>query len=461
MFLIFGNEDTGFGAGQEPSGYVKIEVRDGKGRLTLSVSNLKEDLGKTDYRLYIIKFDNRQCVPALIGDLIIKRNKCEMAWELDAQNVNSSQVAVDEFNIAAVVAKDLGKGSNELVCPLVAYRGEKVNWRDKAKALIYPAKPDQTVESEDISIKQDVFSKYQGNITSKYTGLDKFGVNVQKIDKGYPEGSKDDTYSIADTSSDNDTSSLKEYKSEKYEHVKCESGKYEPEKYKSEEYEPEKYKSGKCESEEYEPEECKSGKCESEEYEPEKYESEKYKLGESDTGKIEVIKPDKGNPGKDNGSPPSQNKAFDPCVNCPVKNTNNYTQDETLYLDNLKGTFDRCFEVFNPFRSSRKNYTWWKTDNPASLNNILYSFNLKNPLLFNPRVLMAYYKYRHLAVGIFEEITGSRKYIVCGIPAVYGVDDRPFGSACKWGQTEGSRARYGFFGYWLVYLDIKTGRIIN
>jgi hypothetical protein len=149
------------------------------------------------------------------------------------------------------------------------------------------------------------------------------------------------------------------------------------------------------------------------------------------------------------------------CKNCPAHNISSGVPENTLNLEKLKESFDSCFEGFNPFRSSRKNYIWWKVDNPTNLNNILYSFNLRNPLLFNPKVLMAYYKYRHLTVGIFDEIAGPRKYIVCGIPAVYGIDDRPFGSACKWVQTEGNRASYGSFGYWLVYLDTKTGRLIN
>jgi hypothetical protein len=104
---------------------------------------------------------------------------------------------------------------------------------------------------------------------------------------------------------------------------------------------------------------------------------------------------------------------------------------------------------------------WWKVNNPTNLNNILFSFGLKNPLLFSPRVLMAYYKYRHLAVGIYDEPTGGKKYIVCGIPGVCGIDDRPFAAACKWIQIEGTKPRYGAFGYWLVYMDIKTGKLIG
>ncbi len=406
--MIFSSEDSGFGAGQEPSGYLKIEVKDGKGRLSLSVSNLKEDYGIIGYKLYVIKFDNRQCVPVCIGDLTVNRNKSEMAWEFDPQNVNSSQLPIDEFNIAAVVAKDSRKHSDELVCPLVAYKGEKIKWKDKAKGLINPVKPNQAAANKNTSINQDVFSKYQGNITSKYTELDKFDKSIHKMNTGVPDSGKADTENKVDADNKvdtdnkvnahevNDMGSLKEEQAE-----------------------------------------------------------------ESAPGKSNEINPDEDYSNMNNGSIPEENKAYDLCENCPAKNINDYTDNKAPDLNKLKEVFSRYFETFDPFRSGGKKYSWWRVDNPTSLNNILYGFNLKNPLLFNPRVLMAYYKYRHLAVGIFDEITGDRKYIVCGIPAVYGVDDRAFGAACKWGQTEGGRVRYGSFGYWLVYLDAKTGRIIN
>jgi hypothetical protein len=152
---------------------------------------------------------------------------------------------------------------------------------------------------------------------------------------------------------------------------------------------------------------------------------------------------------------------INPCTNCQIHNLNNNEKTVQVDLVKLRERFDMSFEVFNPFRSSRKSYMWWKVNNPTNLNNILFSFGLKNPLLFSPRVLMAYYKYRHLAVGIYDEPTGGKKYIVCGIPGVCGIDDRPFAAACKWIQIEGTKPRYGAFGYWLVYMDIKTGKLIG
>jgi hypothetical protein len=91
----------------------------------------------------------------------------------------------------------------------------------------------------------------------------------------------------------------------------------------------------------------------------------------------------------------------------------------------------------------------------------MYQCNIKTPLLFNPAVMMAHFKYRHLIVGIYSDQIRKREFVVCGVPGIHRVDDKPFGDLCRWVQVEGSRPRYGAFGYWLVYIDGKSGKLLN
>jgi hypothetical protein len=83
------------------------------------------------------------------------------------------------------------------------------------------------------------------------------------------------------------------------------------------------------------------------------------------------------------------------------------------------------------------------------------------PLLFNPAVMMSHFKYRHLLTGVYVERPKGREFIVCGIPGVNGIDETPFGEMCRWVQLEGYKPRYGSFGYWLVYIDPKTGKLFK
>ena len=80
--------------------------------------------------------------------------------------------------------------------------------------------------------------------------------------------------------------------------------------------------------------------------------------------------------------------------------------------------------------------------------------------MFNPAVMMAHYKYRHLIIGIFTHSDG-REYVVCGVPGMYMVDRKPFGELSTWVQAGSGRANYGAFGYWLVYINPEDGKIMN
>ena len=130
-----------------------------------------------------------------------------------------------------------------------------------------------------------------------------------------------------------------------------------------------------------------------------------------------------------------------------------------INLDSLKKDLDRCFESYNPFKGRIKGIHWWKINSPGYLNNLLFKNNIKTYLLFNPKVLLANFKYRHVLFGMQMDKGINRFQLICGVPGVYSIDDNPFSTAGTWIQLDGIKPKYGAFGYWLVLIDARSGKI--
>lgn len=129
-------------------------------------------------------------------------------------------------------------------------------------------------------------------------------------------------------------------------------------------------------------------------------------------------------------------------------------------IENLKGSFSKYFQEYEPFERRNDLYKWWKAASLAHLNNILYANNIRTVLLHSPIVMMSHYKYRYVIVGIYRS-RKQNEYIVCGIPSTYGVDRRPFGELSRWIPVRYKRPTPGDFGYWVVYIDPRTGEFVS
>ncbi|MGI6776635.1 MAG: hypothetical protein ACOX7R_00980 [Acetivibrionales bacterium] len=407
-FLIFKQEDKGYGMGSDPSGYIKIEVRNGKGRLTASVRNLKEDSKKYNYRLYLLRSEENRVVPVNVDLFPLYQGKGEIEWRFDPADVNGTGNSIDQFNTAVVIMEYIGKTTESVICPLAAYKNKKENWRQQFRNGLYIKKEAEKKGIEESNEKQDVFSKYKGGIESRY-------VPSETKSPGQKD-EEEDKYEVNDNHEETDSDSwFKDGETAETE----EEGRIIPE-----------------EEGEISPEE-------------------------------ERVKPESECVFKNKEAYCAANPAntsLNPCENCYMINQKEYAsgQEKTEGdIEKLKLNLDRSFQKYDPFRTRRRDYKWWKLNSPVQLNNILYQCNIRTPLLFNPSVMMSHFKYRHLIIGIYTDRVSGKELIVCGIPGVYRVDERPFGDACRWVQLEGSHPRYGAFGYWLVYIDPKSGKILN
>ncbi|HYE80680.1 MAG TPA: hypothetical protein VEG39_00790 [Clostridia bacterium] len=123
-FIILQEDDKGYemSPGKIPTGYVKIEVKNGKVKLNAFIQNVKlED--RIEYRLILVAAGKKLGVD--IGKIIIDNSgRGELSYELESDNVLKSGLNIGDFTVAAV--------SCGASVPLSGYTGrDKLEWKGK------------------------------------------------------------------------------------------------------------------------------------------------------------------------------------------------------------------------------------------------------------------------------------------------------------------------------------------
>lgn len=313
VILMLKEEDKGFGKDKEPQGYIRLEKRDKKNKISAMVQDLKDSDENTIYSLYLIGYREEKIYPVLIANIPVKNGKGQVTKEFSSFDFEGTELHINDFSIGVIVLKLKNLDKTVIKYPLASYKNEKLKWK---KAL------DDHLEPVDSN--RDVYSKYKGKVESKYPVTENKPEIIQK----------------------------------------------------------------------------------------------------------------------------------DPVQKDPV-------QEEPFVVDLLVSYFDKTFKRCDPFNTKRRDYKWWKIHSPVYFNNVLQYCNISVPKIFNPAVIMAYYKYRYLIAGIYTSRKKDKEYIVYGIPGTYSVDESPLGDLCRWIQIEGNVPKYGTFGYWIVYIDPLTGKLLK
>ena len=144
-YLIFANEDTGYEAGRKPSGHVKLEVRDGKGKLRSVIHNIRPGNGAFDYALYLLCADGRFTERVKAGVFRMENVKGELEWPFDPLDAGKSGCGIDKFNVFAVIVEHADKRypddqrvrmhAGGVICPLAAYANKRTDWRSIFESL--------------------------------------------------------------------------------------------------------------------------------------------------------------------------------------------------------------------------------------------------------------------------------------------------------------------------------------
>ncbi|WIF95951.1 hypothetical protein [Caminicella sporogenes] len=475
-FIILENEDAGFGKEDKkvPKGYAKIEVRNGKGILNVYVQDLKyfED-GKYIYRSYLISTKEKIYVDA--GSLMIDdKGKGELNWKLDSSNIQGTGKDIDAFDVIAVVAWPMKKEARDegIEAPLAGYMNkQKVEWKsileldnrenmDNGKDENKEEKP-ETQEVSEIDEDEELDGEYK----EKYEEI------MKTIEEGAKEfyGPKIEEMNIQEDRSTNEM--IEEVENESIEEVEFEEKEVDrEEKEKIEEKtEKEEVKERKIEElEESNIENYKKtddydvGKCEEYEYEQVK-EAEEIKenenVKEENENILERENDDLAGVKEKNYRP--YKKGHKNIYNKEHKRVYKYIRDALKYYKPIK-----------PFERNIGNCRWWKisyNEENVYRNFIPFFGYVLNMYYYNPYIsymdncsdLMN--KYGHYIFGICYDNCNEPKYYVYGIPGRYMFKEQPFRGITGfvyWHPLEDKKAEKGDYGYWLLYIDAKTGNIL-
>lgn len=472
-FFIFTNEDTGFEAGQKPSGHVKVEVRGTRGKLHAVAQNLRPGNGRFDYILYILRSGDNAVEPIRAGRMENKFSRWELEWTFDPDKLGIPGYPADDCDLVAILAEFADRQGGRVICPLAAYRNKPVEWRSGfSESKTGDGEADARSNKENGCGKGDydgliridsVLGKSEHEEDATNYGINNGigdavneGINVAAIEmKAEGQDNNNDaidtdarkgvidegSYSGID-SCNIDGSAITESSDigsiNNAIDTEASSGDV-----------------GRDNAATNVEVGCEEARISASEDTHEAVSKSNAGTNNIDTTCIylngnmcaALIQPEGG--------------IANPCGACQIRQ-GVQPANARLPADmaRLEKIFDSNFERSDPFQSNRSDYTWWKVTNPVNLNNILYLNSIHSPLLFNPAVMVAHYKYRHFIIGVFTHMDGQ-KYLVCGVPGMHMVDRKPFGQLGTWVQTEGNRQRYGAFGYWLVYINPDDGKMLS
>lgn len=199
FFIMFKQELNGYSIdGREPNGYCKIEIRDGHGRASTYIQGLKPLRDGSMYRVYLISSQGNKSLGVPAGWLNIdNRGRGECRWEFNPDNLDGTGLAIEDFNISAIIVK--GDKINELLAPIVGYKDREVLWKNGFKDFsVYKSKESSqneslsyddsmTVQKNRIQKKSDAESnlklhREQSNLKSDEIKYESMDLNSKKVD---------------------------------------------------------------------------------------------------------------------------------------------------------------------------------------------------------------------------------------------------------------------------------------
>lgn len=105
-FIIFQEEDKGYGIAidKQPTGYAKIEVKNGKCKITVYAQNIKKEKGP--YNFCMIDTNRSPANLVKLGEVRIDDvGTGETYWEYNEDNVCNSGNSIENYNVAVLMAE--------------------------------------------------------------------------------------------------------------------------------------------------------------------------------------------------------------------------------------------------------------------------------------------------------------------------------------------------------------------
>jgi len=163
-FIIFQEEDKGFGMAidKQPTGYTKIETRNGRCKITSYVQNLVKDRGP--YVCCLIDSTKNPPVMARLGEVKVDdTGRGETWWEFREDDIAETGIPYDRFNVSAIIVE-----GDRIYSPLAGYMGkERISWKDRI-AYAPRSKVEETeneeLKEEELNEEAKKFKAYEESI---------------------------------------------------------------------------------------------------------------------------------------------------------------------------------------------------------------------------------------------------------------------------------------------------------
>ncbi len=428
LFFIFKNMDVGFGT---PTGFVKVEINGGTSKIQLSLSNVM-DRRDMRYKLYGIYKQGSQLRYTDICNIPVINGRADIKVNYDNGKIGSNYLDIVDINIYAVIIL-LNDREPSVVCPLVAYTSIMIDWKDQFDKLLI---------SELKGEKEKAETQILSGIDIEAPAL----VETPALSTPVPSMPAQDNQPELQVENEEILENSPEPKMVQEDDIFDEH--------------------------------CEGGHPDIQLVEPEDSKTEK---------EVDEIQADIPNTVNVEDNTEHDQQENDEVVDFPDVDAENVIEDNQDYMEpentiiesieeefnnsapsgnnagapSLKEDLDNSFEKYNPFKMKSKRFKWWKINSPGYLNNILFRNNIKTYLLFSPSVMLAHYKYKYIIFGIRTSRYAVKESLICGVPGVYGIDENPFSGVGSWIQLEGYKPKYGAFGYWMVMIDAKSGKLIK
>lgn len=423
QFHIFKTMDNNW---ENPGGFIKVEINGDNTRFQLSLNNLS-DKRASDFDLYGIHKDDDVLTFTDICRIQPINGRIDIKTNYPTHEIGSNKLNVQDINIYAVICSSSDNKESETVnCPLVVYtKGERV-WKEEFERL--QEQPLETIPHKTPEPKTEDTAR-QISEEEPETEID---LTEQEAAMGETEVINIQPWSVIEEENRENITETDEPESTEQEREEALSVTDLSSKFQGSLSSV--YQSSYEEDRESEEAEESVESKESEESEEHQNVWDRIQEDFNDISSIKIEEEEEGEQQRED-------------------------RERSFNMQLLKQELDNSFEEYNPFRTRNRSFRWWKINSPGFLNNILFRNNIKTYLLFNPKVMLAHYKYRYIILGIKNSRQSGREKLICGIPGVYNIDDNPFSSVGSWVQMEGFRPKYGAFGYWVVLLDPRTGKI--
>jgi hypothetical protein len=164
-------EDTGFGTSENPKGHIRFEIKNQICNIVVGIQNLKPCISGFCYKCYLVSSDTNKYQVACLGDVELKNQKAFLSCSFAANNIDSTGLDIEKFNVAAIVYQPCSLTSNTgILFPLSGYKNEKTPWRNGLRSYLLPEKAKHTSnDSSDIHIqtKKEIKPKLTSNTIAK------------------------------------------------------------------------------------------------------------------------------------------------------------------------------------------------------------------------------------------------------------------------------------------------------